>query len=128
MSMVRLRCGHTGQYNPPPRVEDLELYCRQCGEYREVVDDSDMEWRIKCAHCSLGRRFGTDEDAAYRTAARHAIKNPTHRVKITDGETEDYLGGTEPYIPEIQEWLAQNPTHQTSLRSLPKRDPPGVIP
>lgn len=122
MSMVRLSCDHLADYRPPPRPEDLDLWCRVCGDYRTVIE-IDIEWRIKCSHCNYGRKFGMAKDEAYAAAGRHSSRNPSHRIKITDGdEIEEYVGGTDPYIPEIQDWLQQNPTHQTGLRSLPNRD------
>lgn len=123
--MVLLQCRHRVEYTPPPTIEDDVLYCRRCRDYVQIdITVPSVEWMIRCAHCTLARKFGADKEHAERVAAKHVTKRASHRVRISNGDSEQdiYVGGTEPYIPAIQDWLAQNPTHQTSLRSLPKRD------
>ena len=82
--VVEFECHHTRIFpNPFPKLGDL-LWCIRC--QKEVrVTRSANEWRIRCQTCIYSRPFGAAKLNAEVSAAKHRMKNPSHVVRIYNG-------------------------------------------
>lgn len=115
-----LDCFHTIELNPAPEEED-KVYCSRCGDYRSVALVS-AEWRIRCATCRHGRKYGSDEMTARRAAGKHAVEHG-HDVKVMLGGSQvDLISPPGAPLPGILGWVKAHPEHQGMLR----RDRPTV--
>lgn len=81
--VTQLVCKHDVYYDPPPKDEDV-VYCRRCCDYRGVSIVS-AEWIIRDADSGWTKRYGTDENEARRGAVQHAMRYPTHTVRLWHG-------------------------------------------
>ena len=114
-SQSLLVCGHVVFLTPAPQEMDT-VYCRRCGDYREVQIVS-VEWRIKCRGCRLGRKYGDAESTARIAARRHYVKH-CHVVELRQGPMLVELVG--PAISELPLSLDLK-QHQGGLRQLLER-------
>jgi hypothetical protein len=71
----------------------------------------------------MSRPYGTDMDRAKRVGNRHVHKKPGHTVRLLRGMTViDTISSENPVLPLHIQWASEHPEHQSSLRSLHKRD------
>lgn len=85
---VRLSCGHTNIFSPPPFRGD-EVWCYNCANFSICLEGSLPKsenewwvWRLECLDCSYAR-FGRALGVLKTKGMTHLLRNG-HRLRIID--------------------------------------------
>jgi hypothetical protein len=103
--MAVFDCRHQRPYKLQYRPEEGDrLWCFTCHAMRTVTAIME-EYRIRCANCSVTRRFGQAKLNAEIFGSRHHQRHPAHEVHLFYGKEERHR------------WSAQ--TEQLFAEALP---------
>lgn len=128
LTNVSLQCRHEQRYPAPAPAPGDIVYCRQCGDYREILSRSE-DYQVRCGHCRLSRTYGRDKEHAYAVASRHVAKFPTHVASIWDGgDVVETIAmnseqGILPLVEALQTTAQKQHVHHAKLRNVTKSRP-----